>query len=326
MDPNVDTSTQQLCRAVCLLLKQQPGAELELRSLAQPSRCGGGLSPDVLCDLALQIVAQHGPVSAISDWAFEILGKQLGVGFFFALMIAASHHRDAAGCERCLRVLCERARFRWRPFQSYRQQAKRRGLCLKTLRPLLPRRADTSQLDAMAGYASAGCSRSTHVTLHAPARDWRLRRPLWSRLACQGSVDDLLDLAERERKDSGQDLNALDLAFLLRAARRNGTAPQLVRALRLVPPSQQAADGVLLQEVLCALRRLRQPTAAWQLVAKAQQAGLRLNCLHYTTLLAMCGDHEDRAGVLRILSEMHQQGIARDALFTATLSRLQASR
>jgi hypothetical protein len=40
----------------------------------------------------------------------------------------------------------------------------------------------------------------------------------------------------------------------------------------------------------------------------------------------MCGDHKDRAGVRRILSEMHEQGIARDALFTATLRRLQASR
>lgn len=326
MAPLAETNSQQLCRVVFSLLKHQPGAELELCSLVRPSRCGGGLSPDELCDLALQLLAQHGPASTISDWAFAILGKQLGVGFFFALMIAASHQRDTAGCLRCLRVLCDRSRFRWRPFQSYHQLAKRRGLCLQTLRPLLPRREALIPQSTESSHTATTCTLASHANAR-PNRDWRQRRPLWSHLACHGNVDELLDQAEHERRErGGQDLNSLDLAFLLRAARRNGTSAQLLRTLRLVPPAKQAEDGVLLQEVLCALRRLRQPMAAWQLVEQAQQTGLRLNCLHYTTLLAMCGDHKDRAGVRRILSEMHEQGIARDALFTATLRRLQASR
>jgi hypothetical protein len=196
---------------------------------------------------------------------------------------------------------------------------------LQTLRPLLPRREDPALQSPGSDASETTCTLNSHAAAK-PVRDWRRRRPLWSRLACQGNVDELLDQAERERRDRGQELNSLDLAFLLRAARRNGTSAQLLRTLRLVPPAQQAADGVLLQEVLCALRRLRQPMAAWQLVELAQQTGVHLNCLHYTTLLAMSGDHQDGASVLRILSEMHEQGIARDALFTATLRRLQASR
>lgn len=317
-------SVQALADVVLSLLRQQPGAEAALRGLVQPTGCGGGLSPDLLCDLALHVVAVHGPVSSLSDWAFEILGKQLGIGFFFALLIAASNHSDAAGCRRCLHVLVDRARFRWRPFQAYRRVAKQRGLCLRTLRPLLPRteHAAAPDEDPMVPARCPGKDKG----ISSPSRDWRQRRPLWSRLACQGAVDDLLDLAAQDAKRSGQPLNSMDLAFLLRAARRNGTAAQLARALHLVPPDQQAADGVLLQEVLCALRRLRQPTSAWLLVEQAQRIGQRLNCLHYTTLLAMCGDHEDHAGVLRILSDMHQQGVVRDALFSATLARLQASR
>lgn len=325
---SIPQSAQALADVVLSLLRQQPGAEAALRGLVQPTRCGGGLSPDLLCDLALQVVAAHGPVSSLSDWAFEILGKQLGVGFFFALLIAASNHSDAAGCKRCLRVLCDRARFRWRPFQAYRRVAKQRGLCLRTLRPLLPRteNAPAHDEDQTMSARCPGKDKDNGSGISSTSRDWRQRRPLWSRLACQGAVDELLDLAAQDAKRSGQPLNSMDLAFLLRAARRNGTAPQLARALHLVPPDQQAADGVLLQEVLCALRRLRQPTSAWLLVDQAQRIGLRLNCLHYTTLLAMCGDHEDHAGVLRILSDMHQQGVVRDALFSATLARLQASR
>lgn len=318
-------TAQPLYHAVLALLQQKPGAEAELRSLVQSARCDGGPTPDVLCDLALHMVTTHGPVSGLSEWAFEVLGKQLGIGFFFALSIAASHQRDVAGCQRCVRLLCERARWRWRPFQTYRQLAKQRGLCLRTLHPVLPRLAEASPSAAIATVAATDCSAVQRPTPGSP-RDWRTRRLLWSRLACQGSVDELLTQAEREMKRSGQPLNAMDLAFLLRAARRTGTSAQLVRTLRLVPSSQQAADSVLLQEVLCALRRLRQPSAAWQLVDEATRAGQRLNCLHYTTLLAMCGDHADHLGVLRILSDMQELGIPQDALFTATLARLQASR
>lgn len=313
----------RLRQLVLAVLAQQSGAEASLRDFVQPLRCGGGPDPEQLCDLALAIVAEHGAVADLSDWAFSILGKQLGVGFFFALLVAASHGQDAAGCQRCLQLLCERSRFRWRPFQAYRHVAKRRGLCLRTLRPLLPRQHDSLQESSDGSAAIPQCKMGGDAGPD-PARTWRQRRPQWNRLACQEGVAELLSQAEQEAVRQGGRLNAMDLAFVLRAARRNGTHPDLARALRLLAPMQQCADSVLLQEVLCALRRLRQPTAAWQVVASATAAGLRLNCLHYTTLLAMCSDHEDRDGVLRILQRMTDEDVQPDALFTATLARVQA--
>lgn len=314
-----------LRQLVLAVLAQQSGAESSLRGLLQPLRCGGGPEPEQLCDLALHIVAEHGAVADLSEWAFSILGKQLGVGFFFALLIAASHKQDELGCQRCLQRLCERSRFRWRPFQAYWHVAKRRGLCLRTLRPLLPRLHDTLGDPDDAPEAILRCKTGGDPSPVLP-RSWRQRRSQWSHLACQEGVGELMSQAEQEAARQGGLLNAMDLSFVLRAARRNGTQADLARALRLLAPMPQSMDSVLLQEVLCALRRLRQPAAAWQVVASATATGLRLNCLHYTTLLAICSDHEDRDGVLGILQRMKEENIQPDALFTAALARVQAGR
>lgn len=164
----------------------------------------------------------------------------------------------------------------------------------------------------------------SNISLHEvrtarSAKGASVRRQLaaqWNHLAREGKVCELLDLAAARCQD-GSPLTNKDRTVLLRTLRIHGPPAQLAQALVVAAPDEP--DLILLQEILCAYRRLGRVSDAVSAFDAAKARGLVLSCFHYTTMIALCADRGDAQQAEAYLRELRASGAEPDAMLYATL-------
>lgn len=140
----------------------------------------------------------------------------------------------------------------------------------------------------------------------------------WNAVARKGDVCGLLSLAA-ERNRQGCTLTQRDLTVLLKTARGYGSPAQLAEALGWAACLRGEADSILLQELLCAYRRLGRVEDAVRVFGAAKRNGSALTCFHYTTMVALCADLGDARRAESYLQELRARGDRPDAMLYATL-------
>lgn len=174
--------------------------------------------------------------------------------------------------------------------------------------------------DHRANFASSLSSSESGVgqtTPPVPHLRWQ-RSEQWHRVVRAGDVGRLLALAT-DWSQKGHAPTQRDLTVLLKVARERGTSAQLTQALAWTASLRGEPDSILLQEILCAYRRLGRVQDAARTFSAAKRNARALSCFHYTTMVALCADRGNARMAESYLQELRATGVEPDGMLYATL-------